>query len=58
MDEMPTGDVSRRTFGAGDNADGMREREASIWLRMEAAEGMGYSPYVRLAHPSRQIRNA
>jgi hypothetical protein len=48
MDGMPVGDVGRRTFGAGDNADGIRrESEASIFTRIAFAENM-LSLYIRL----------
>jgi hypothetical protein len=48
MDGMPVGDVGRRTFGAGDSADGMRrESEASICTRIALAEDM-LSLYIRL----------
>jgi hypothetical protein len=59
MEAIPVAVTVRIVRGKCVSAEGIRlEREASIWLRMEAAEGMGYSPYVRLDYPSRQIRNA
>jgi hypothetical protein len=53
MADMPVEDVGRRTFGAGDNADGIRlEREASTCVRIALAEGI-CSPYIRLNDPMR-----